>query len=499
MSENVLEFQNISKDFSGVKVLQNVSFSIRRGMCHCLVGENGAGKSTLIKILTGVIPRSSGRIIYEGEEYQVHSTREAFQKGIACVFQELNMVDSLTIGENITLGRENARFGIIKKEQNEEIFDVLKTIEPDLKCDRLAGTLSFAQKQMVEIAKAVGSKAKVIILDEPTAALTEEEVHKLFNSIRMLKAQGVSIIYISHRLEELFEIGDQITVLKDGVVQGTEEVSGGITRKELIRMMTGKILVEHYVPNPINYDEKALVVKKINNNKLNNISFDLYQGEVLGIYGLVGAGKSEIARAIYGADKSENEIVLFDEKFVPKNPRDSIQKGVVLIPEERRQQGLCTELTILDNIPMMNYQSVLSKGKLYSEKKGIKLSQKYIDLLRIACRNIAQMVVNLSGGNQQKVVLAKCLNANPKLLLLDEPTRGVDVGAKQEIYTLIREMSKAGSSVIVFSSEFPEIANLCDRVLLIHDGQVKGVLNNNSDLDSEYVMNVVTGGDENER
>ncbi len=496
MGETILEFKDICKDFSGVKVLQNISFAIERGTCHCLIGENGAGKSTLIKILTGVYTRSSGTILYEGKDYLVHSTKEAFKEGISCVFQELNMVDALTVRENITLGREKTKFGLLQKDDDAgDVIEVLQQIEPDIELTRLVGTLSFAQKQMLEIAKAVGSGAKVIILDEPTAALTVDEVEKLFDLIRALNARGVTIIYISHRLEELFQIGDKITVLKDGCLQDTLITKDGITRQQLISLMTGKILTEDYTPNKVNKDKVVLSVKEIVNAKLKDISFDLYEGEVLGVYGLVGAGKSETARAIYGEDVSVNEIEMNGQKYTPKNPKDSISKGIVLIPEERRQEGLCTILAIEENVPMMNYGSVVS-GKLFSSGKGKHLAEKYIDLLRIVCNHPGQQVSTLSGGNQQKVVLAKCMNAAPELLLLDEPTRGVDVGAKQEIYTLIREMSANGSSVIVFSSEFPEIANLCDRVVLLHEGRVKKILENDGNLDSEYVMNIVTGGED---
>ena len=493
MSEYILEIKNISKHFTGVKALDDVSFNIVKGSCHCLVGENGAGKSTLIKILTGAHPKTSGTILYNGKEFSPTSTREAMNSGIGCLFQELNVVEKLRVEENICLGLEKTKFGIIQKSSSKKVFDILHRIDSAIEPRQYIEELSVAKRQVVEMAKALAMESDIIIMDEPTAALTEEEVNRLFNIIADLKAQGITIIYISHRLEEIMELADYVTVLRDGKHVATKPRSDIKDRSELIKMMIGKVIVEDYVPNDVDKNNKAIEVKGLNTDILKNITFDLYKGEILGFYGLVGAGKTEIARALFGVDPYIGEISVEGKPVNLKKPGDALKNGIVLVPEERRTQGVCTALSIASNIPMMNYSRVSHRGILNKAKRA-EISNEYIKSIDILCRNENQSVAYLSGGNQQKVVLAKCLNADPKVLLLDEPTRGVDVGAKQEIYQIIRRMVKEGRSAIVFSSELPEILGLCDRIILLFDGEIRASMLNDDNLKSQEIMHIVTGG-----
>lgn len=492
---NILEIKNISKHFAGVKALDNVSFNIRQGTCHCLVGENGAGKSTLIKILTGAHPKTSGTLLYNGKDYSPVSTRDAMNQGIGCLFQELNVVEKLRVEENICLGLEETKFGVIKKQSNQKVFEVLKKLDSSIEPRQYIEELSVAKRQIVEMAKALAMNSDLIIMDEPTASLTEAEVGKLFGIIADLKKQGITIIYISHRLEEILELADDITVLRDGKHISTKPRSAVKDRQELIHDMIGKVIVEDYVPNEIDRSQKRLEVKHLFNRKLKDINFDLYQGEILGFYGLIGSGKTEIARALFGADDYTGEIRIDGEAVQIHNPGKAIENGVALVPEERRTQGICTSLSIAVNMPMMNYDTV-SKNGIVNKSLVAQLAQKYVGEIGIKCRDENQSVAFLSGGNQQKVVLGKCLNAKPKVILLDEPTRGVDVGAKQEIYHIIREMTKSGCSTIVFSSELPEILGLCDRIGLLYDGEIKKFIDNGDNVDSRNIMTVVTGGDE---
>ena len=494
MSEYVLELQNIAKHFAGVKALDDVSFNIVKGSCHCLVGENGAGKSTLIKILTGAHKKTSGTVLYNGGEFNPTSTRDAMRSGIGCLFQELNVVEQLRVEENICLGLEKTKFGVIQKgDSNAKVFEILKRIDGSIDPKQLIEDLSVAKRQVVEMAKALAMDSDVIIMDEPTASLSEEEVRRLFTIISDLKAQGITIIYISHRLEEIMELADYITVLRDGRHIETKPRAQVASRQELIRMMIGKVIAEDYVPNAVDEGVKLVEMKNVSNRRLKSMSFDLYKGEILGFYGLIGAGKTEVARALFGVDEFQGEIVVNGSGERLSSAEKALRRGVALVPEERRTQGICTALSIAVNTPMMNYKTVSRRGILSKLRQG-KLAREYIGAIGTACRDENQSVAYLSGGNQQKVVIAKCLNAAPKVLLLDEPTRGVDVGAKQEIYAIIRKLVKEGCSAVVFSSELPEILGLCDRIALLYDGELKTIMKNGDDVDSQEIMRVVTGG-----
>lgn len=501
MPEKLLEIKNIAKYFPGVEALKNISFDIYRNTVHCIVGENGAGKSTFIKILTGALKRSEGKILFRGNEYEPVNTREAMDAGMSALFQELNVVDQLTVEQNLTLGMEESKFGFIKKSKKvSDAFDVLKSLDPSISPDQTVSSLSVAQKQILEITRAITSRARVIIMDEPTAALSEEETESLFRIIKKIKQQDVTVIYISHRLSEIFQIGDYVTVLRDGMMVGTRSISDFSycedeveSCTELIRLMIGKIVAEHYIPSKIDYDTEVLITENVSTEKLKNINFVLYKGEILGFYGLVGSGKTEIARAIYGLDTITGKITVNGKTESIRGPKKAIERGISMVPEERRAEGLVTGLKLRENIPIMKMSSVSQYG-IINKHREKQIARKYIEKLRIAARNEDQKVALLSGGNQQKVVVSKCLNAESKIFLLDEPTRGVDVGAKEEIHNIVRSLSATGASIIVFSSELPEIINLCDRIILLYGGEIKAIIENGSDIDTEKIMHIATGG-----
>jgi ribose transport system ATP-binding protein len=474
--------------------VNNVSFDIKRNTVHCLVGENGAGKSTLIKILTGAFMRTSGKMLLNGEEYNPHSPRDAKQKGISTLFQELNVVDQLTVAENLTLGMEDTRFGFLRRtDKINKMVSVMNSLEPSISPRQLVSTLSTAKKQIVEIAKAVATESDIIIMDEPTAAISESEIARLFKIVKSLREKNVTVIYISHRLDEIFELGDYVTVMRDGRHIDTRPVAQIQDRSELIKMMIGKTVFEAYRPKEGGTQETILQVKHLSNHKLNDISFDVHEGEIVGFYGLVGAGKTELARAIYGIDDYQGEIVFKGKKLQP-SPAKVIDAGIALVPEERRTQGLFTILTLRGNVPVMNMRKISRNGFVNASLEK-KVTLDYIDKLKIATSSTEKEAAKLSGGNQQKVVFAKCLFADADLLMLDEPTRGIDVGAKSEIYGIIRKLSGEGKSIMIFSSELPEIMNICDSIYLLYDGNLKASLKNGYDIDSEKIIHIVTGGE----
>ena len=493
MSEYALEIKNLVKDFPGVRAVNDVSFNVRKNTIHCLVGENGAGKSTLIKILTGAYPRTSGIILLNGAEYKPQNTKDARDKGISTLFQELNVVDQLTVEENLTLGIEDTRFGFLRKtDKIKKILDVLRRIEPSINPKERVSRLSVAKKQIIEIAKAVASEADIIIMDEPTAALSEGEIKRLFSIVKGLREQNVTVIYISHRLDEIFELGDYVTVMRDGKHIATKPISEVKDRMELIRMMIGKTVIESYEPRENRSDEVLLRVKNLSNHKLRNISFDVKKGEIVGFYGLVGSGKTELARAIFGADSYTGHIE-FAGKKLGQSPAKTIEAGIAFVPEERRTQGLFTLLTIRRNIPVMNMKKI-SRGGLISVAKEKAAAREYIEKLDIKTDTMEKETAKLSGGNQQKVVFSKCLFADASLLLLDEPTRGIDVGAKSEIYHIIRELAQEGKSILFFSSELPEILNSCDRIFLLYEGEIRAEIENGQEIDAQKIIHICTGG-----
>jgi ribose transport system ATP-binding protein len=493
-TENVLEIRDLVKDFPGVRAVDNVSFNIKRNTVHCLVGENGAGKTTLIKILTGAYQRTSGKTLLNGEEYEPNGPRDARERGVSTLYQELNVVDELTVEDNLTLGLEDTTVGFIRKtDKINDMIGVMNDIEPSIHPQQKVSTLSVAQKQIVEIAKAAASDSDVIIMDEPTAAITEGEIERLFSIIQNLREQNVTVIYISHRLDEIFEIGDYVTVLRDGQHIDTKPIPEVDGRSELIKMMIGRTIFEEYTPKEEASEDLILQVKNLTNKKLRDISFDVHKGEIVGFYGLVGAGKTELARAIYGADPAEGEV-LFKNNDLKGSPDKAIAAGIALVPEERRTEGLFTILTIRNNVPVMNMSKITRNGFISAAEER-KAADDYVEKLNIVTDTIEKQTAKLSGGNQQKVVLSKCLFADADLLMMDEPTRGVDVGAKSEIYSIIRQLSEDGKSIMIFSSELPEIMNICDTIYLLFDGHLKASMKNGADIDSEEILHIVTGGE----
>ncbi len=493
MNPVVLEINNLTKEFPGVRAVDDVSFDVRRNTVHCLVGENGAGKSTLIKILTGAVKRTSGSVLMNGREYAAHDPRDAKQKGVSTLFQELNVVDQLTVEENLTLGMEDIWCGFIQRTSKiRKMVEVLGNIEPSINPRQRVASLSVAQKQMVEIARAVASESEIIIMDEPTAAITEEETRRLFEIVKSLKEKNVTVIYISHRLDEIFELGDYVTVMRDGGHIETKPIAEVKGRAELIKLMIGKAVYEEYIPRDLSNAENLLEVKGLCNKKLKDLSFDVKRGEVVGFYGLVGAGKTELARAIYGADKYDGDITFKGRKLEPATDK-VIAAGIAMVPSERRSEGLFTLLTIRGNIPVMNMERISNRGFINSASERA-TTLDYIKKLGIVTSSSEKEASKLSGGNQQKVVFSKCLFADADMLILDEPTRGVDVGAKSEIYKIIRQLANEGKSIILCSSELPEIMHMCDRIFLLYDGLIRRELNNCEDIDIEELLHVCTGG-----
>ena len=489
--ENIIEIRNVAKEFPGVRALNDVSFDIKRNTVHCIVGENGAGKSTLIKILTGAYEKSSGEIALNGKPFSPLKVRDAMSSGISVLYQELNVVDELTVEGNLTLGQEKHKFWFpTKADDLKRAEEILKSFDESIKLKTLVGSLSVAQKQVIEITKALCADCSVLIMDEPTAALSLGETGKLFKTVEQLKKTGVTIIYITHKLSEIFEIGEFVSVFKDGEMVGTKPVDG-MTGTDLVKMMLGKVVAESYIPSKGDRSEKILEVKNVRTPKLKNINFELFKGEILGFYGLVGAGKTEVSEILYGHEY-EGEVRINGKLANFKSVRDAVKSGLALVPEERREEGIFGLLGIRENIPLMNLKNIIKNG-LVNRIKENQLADRYIKMFSIAARDRNHQLALLSGGNQQKVVISKCLNRESDILLMDEPTRGVDVGAKVEIHNIIRELANQGKSIIVFSSELQEIVNLCDRIVLMYDGAVRKTLDNGGDISMDHIMEVVAG------
>jgi ribose transport system ATP-binding protein len=471
----VLEMLNIRKAFPGVVALDDVSFDLHKGEVHVLLGENGAGKSTLMKILSGAYQKSAGRILIEGRDVEIRNPRHARQLGISTIYQELNLIPHLSAAENIFLGREPARAGFIDRRQiHKAAAAILKGLGVDLDPRTRVAHLGIAQQQMVEIAKAISLEAGILIMDEPTSALTEREIAELFARMRTLRAAGVSIVYISHRLEELFEIGDRVTVLRDGKRVGTHNIRD-ISRPDLIRLMVNRELTSQFPKVPAEPGEEALRVEGLNRDGvLHDISFSLRRGEVLGIAGLLGSGRTELARAIFGVDKIDSgHIYIKGELRRIDCPRDAIDLGIGFLTEDRKTQGLVPLLSTKANICLPSVDRFSRYGFV---RAGVetRAANRYVDDLRIKTAGVDQKVLFLSGGTQQKVVLSKWLCCEAEVFIFDEPTRGIDVGSKAEIYQLMNQLTASGVAIIMISSELPEILGMSDRILVMHRGRIVG-------------------------
>lgn len=477
MPELILKMSGISKSFPGVNALKNVCFDLYSGEVHALVGENGAGKSTLMKILTGIYQRDEGYIEYFGEALQLRNTREAIDKGICIIHQELSVMNELTVAQNLFIGREKKK-GIFLDEKaiNKETVRILGQLGMEIDPEEQMGNLTVGKQQMVEIAKAVSLDSKLLVLDEPTTALAGAETDHLFEVIRRLQENGVGMIYISHRMDEIAKISGRITVLRDGEYVGTVDTKES-THDQIVKMMVGRTIY-HEPKQRRNFSSDAPVALEVKNlnagRKVQEISFKLYKGEILCFTGLMGSGRTEVARALFGADpKTSGEIIVEGKKRTIKSPSDAVEAGIGYLSEDRKRFGLCLGLTVSENLTLTNLNKY--SGHLFVRQKEVNnISQKYIGRLNIKTPSIRQVVRYLSGGNQQKVIVAKWLIKNSDILIFDEPTRGIDVGSKSEIYELIHELVDEGKSVIVISSELPEVMRLADRIIVMCEGKITG-------------------------
>ncbi|QTL98178.1 ATP-binding cassette domain-containing protein [Iocasia frigidifontis] len=491
--ENILEMRNINKSFYGVQALKNVNLNVHKGEVHILIGENGAGKSTLMKILSGAYQKDTGEIIFAGEKLDILSPLDAQEKGISIIYQEFNLIPGLSVAENIYLGREALNNGLIDWDTlYNNTQNILNKLKADINPKTLVKKLSVAEQQFVEIAKALSFGAKLLIMDEPSATLTPRELKRLFAVIRDLKAQGVSIIYISHHLDELFEIGDSVTVLRDGQWIVSDDINK-MNKNKIIKLMVGRELTDSYPPRNVTPGEVVLEVKNLSRKGVvDDISFELRKGEILGIAGLVGSGRTELVRLLYGADpKDSGEIILNGNKININSPRDSISTGIGLLPEDRKQQGLVLEQSVKNNITLANLSRLVDKMLINSNQEMREVNN-YIDELGIKTPSSTILTQNLSGGNQQKVVLAKWLFTDSDILIFDEPTRGIDVGAKYEIYLLMNQLTEQGKSIIMISSELPEIIGISDRVIVLHQGRITGEYNK-KEFNQEKIMKSAAG------
>ncbi len=486
--------QHITKCYPGVLALDDVHFELEPGEVHVLIGENGAGKSTLMKVLSGAERKDAGDIFIEGNKVEITSPRDAQQLGIMMIYQELNLVPQLSVAENILLGKEPMNRGpfVDWKTLYSQARALLDRLGSDLTEKAKVSGLSIAQQQVVEIAKALSSEAKIMVMDEPTAALTTKEVAALFKLIRWLKDQGISVIYISHRLEELFMIGERVTVLRDGKWIDTKKVSE-VDKTELIRKMVGRELTQEFPKRQFTRGREVLRVEHISrNDALHDISFSVYQGELLGIAGLVGAGRTELARVIFGADRKDSGDMYLDGKRLEiTSPLDAIRNGIALLTEDRNRQGLILDMSVRENITLSNL-SALTKGHFISREKERNVVNKFVRDLRIKTPSIKQIVRNLSGGTRQKVVLARWMFTESKIIIFDEPTRGIDVGAKLEIYHLINNLIERGIAVVMISSELLEIMGMCDRIAVMCRGRIAGIVDR-TETTQEEIMLLATG------
>lgn len=476
----LLDMIEITKEFRGVKAIDRVSFRLKAGTVHALIGENGAGKSTLMNILAGVHIPEAGRIIIKGTEKSFSAPRDAIDNGIAMIHQELSVAQEMTVAENIFMGREFRKGAVVdRRKMASETQKLLDRVGLTVSPNRKMKELTVAQAQMVEIAKAISRQAKIIIMDEPTSSITSREVNTLFEVICGLKAEGCGIIYITHKMDEIFKIADEVTVMRDGHYIGTY-LPENITDRELIRLMIDRELNEvykkrQYTSQEVYFSAKGLTSQRL---KFSDISFDVHKGEILGLAGLVGAGRTETVESIFGLNKLDSgEIYLNGKQIHIRSPKEAIRHGIGLVTEDRKLSGIIPLMNCSNNMTLVHLKVLSKFGWLIQRKNERSATEEFIKALRIKISNgPRQLISELSGGNQQKCILAKWIMASPDLLILDEPTRGIDVGAKVEIYHLVTQLAEAGKTIIVISSEMPEIIGLCDRILVFHEGHINGEL-----------------------
>lgn len=490
---NLLEMKGIEKSFNTVKVLHGVDFVLRNGTVHALMGENGAGKSTLMKVLAGIHKCDTGTVTVKGNKVDIQSPKHSQALGIAMIHQELSPVPEMTVAENIYLGREpGSRFFVDYAKMYRQTEELLKSLKVYISPKEKVGNLKVADQQLVEIAKAISLNAEIIIMDEPTSAITEKEVENLFSIIRDLKGQGKGIIYISHKMDEIFQISNDITVLRDGEYVNTWNAKD-IDNNILIKNMVGRELTEIFPKSEIPISDTMLEVRNFTlGNKFQDISFKVKKGEIYGIAGLVGAGRTELMHALFGLDKRDKGEVIFEGKPLNiRKPKDAIKEGIAYVTEDRKQEGLVLEMSVGQNISLASMKE-LSRGLFVNKKEENSLIKNEIERMRIRLHSHRQLVKSLSGGNQQKVVLSKWMIKNPKLLILDEPTRGIDVGAKSEIYKLMCEYVAQGNAIIMISSEMPEVMGMADRILVLSNGKVGGELDRNEFAQESIIQMAVS-------
>ena len=488
-TDYILEVKHVCKSFPGVKALDDVSLSVPRGVVYGIVGENGAGKSTLMKILSGVYTKDSGEVIFNGQVIEQTTPIQALRRGLSIIYQEFNLVNTMTVGENILLGRFAEHGGM--RGVHKRAKELLDSIGSKISTTSMVGDLSASEMQMVEIAKALSFDSKLIIMDEPSSSLTAEELKKLGNIINELRSRGVAIIYISHKLDEIFEYCDIVTIMRDGQVIDTKDAKD-LTRAEMIAKMVGREIENEYPPRAHFVGEPLLEVRNLNTHKLHDINFTLHKGEILGLVGLVGAGRTEIIRALYGADKALSIETFIEGKPVKINsPGKATAAGMALVPEDRKREGLILPFSVQNNITMAALPKLTHGGFVDSSGEG-EIAKHQIESLKIKTPSAETKVVSLSGGNQQKCIVGRWMEMKPHVLIMDEPTRGIDVGAKYEIYVLMNQIVEAGGAIIMISSELPEVLNMSNRVLVICDGRINGEFNPEVDS-AETIMDKAIG------
>ncbi|MEE0420254.1 MAG: sugar ABC transporter ATP-binding protein [Lachnospiraceae bacterium] len=494
MGDVILTMKGIDKSFPGVHALKEVNLELKKGEVHALMGENGAGKSTLMKVLTGIYAKDKGTITFEGKQVEFKNPKEAQTAGIVIVHQELNMMNHLTVAQNIFIGRESMNGKIINdRRMNEEASKLFKLLNIDIDPKETMGRLTVGRQQMCEIAKAISTDAKVIVFDEPTAALTDAEINELFKIIEDLRKKNIGIIYISHRMDEIKRITDRVTVMRDGEYVGTI-VTEESTKDDIINMMVGRVVYEEPKSHS-NVPKNAPVVLKVEHlnagKMVRDVSFELHKGEILGFSGLMGAGRTETARALFGADKKDSgDIYINGKKVTINSPQDAVKAGIGYLSEDRKRYGVNVEKTVAENTTMASLEH-FTNGLFIDKRKEKEVTQKYVNALKTKTPSIEQKVRNLSGGNQQKVVIAKWLTRDCDILIFDEPTRGIDVGAKSEIYSLMNDLVKQGKSIIMISSELTEVLRMSDRIVVMCEGRKTGELSI-EEATQENIMHAAT-------
>nr|WP_300147983.1 sugar ABC transporter ATP-binding protein [Propionicimonas sp.] len=492
----LLEMKGIGKTFPGVKALEGVSLAVREGQVHALLGENGAGKSTLIKILSGAYTRDEGEILMDGKAADIRTPADAERLGISTIYQEFNLTPNMTIAENIFLGHLPRKAGRVDwqtvRTRSRELLD---SLDVDLPVDAMTGTLSVAQQQMVEIAKALNRNTRILVMDEPSAVLSEKDIENLFAVVRRLQATGIGIVYISHRLKEIFELADEVTVLKDGRYVDTRAVAD-VDMDDLVRLMIGRDLADVYPKRSNPPGEVVLTVSHLAQHHLaRDVSFDLRAGEIVGFAGITGSGRTEVARVVFGADRATaGEMTLFGRPYSPRSPRDAINHGVALVTEDRKRQGLLLKLQVYFNTTISGLDRLTRFGVLQLKREQ-SLVRTWIQNLRIKTPSPQFLVVNMSGGNQQKVVLARWLSLGIKVFIMDEPTRGIDVGSKAEIYQIMSDLAEQGVAIVMISSELPEVLGMSDRVMVMREGRIVKELSR-EEASEELVMQYAVGHEE---